>query len=480
MASSAAPFAAPFAVRGTPATNPGRRPSRAGAHRRSRGSRAPRAAVAAPAVSWPDGTGRAELGGVLAEASVVNLGKRGEIATGLPFLDHMIDQLTSHCQLGVSVVVSKDGVPCVPCVDASGDDDETVAVAAGFALGRALAQMLAPGIDAVADGAVPSNAATAEFASPLDEAYSTCVISLTVPGQGALAFDLAPYGPGAGRERIGKYRTSLTEPFWRAVVEASGLSVSLTKRRGDNAHHIVEATFKSFARCLRKCMDQVEGIDVTEMNERLDGVTRAAGKARSTKETTIDVRLDLDGSAAASAVSTGIKTLDALLGSIANEGGVQLNVDATGDLWIDDHHTTEDVAITVGQVLNESLGDKAGCNRMGRARAGVLDGEDSEDADAAVVEVVMDLSNRPFLANGLEFRDEFIGDLSAEMIDHMFMSIAANGQMTVHVVEHSKGRSDADLAEASARAFGRCLRQCIAVDPRRAGQVASSKGTLSV
>ena len=106
------------------------------------------------------------------------------------------------------------------------------------------------------------------------------------------------------------------------------------------------------------------------------------------------MRLDLDGSAAASAVSTGIKTLDALLGSIANEGGVQLNVDATGDLWIDDHHTTEDVAITVGQVLSESLGDKAGCNRMGRADASVLDGEDSADADAAVVEVVMDLSNR--------------------------------------------------------------------------------------
>ena len=173
MASSAAPFAAPFAVRGTPATNPGRRPSRAGAHRRSRGSRAPRAAVAAPAVSWPDGTGRAELGGVLAEASVVNLGKRGEIATGLPFLDHMIDQLTSHCQLGVSVVVTKDGVPCVPCVDASGDDDETVAVTAGFALGRALAQMLAPGIDAVADGAVPSHAASAESSSSCVAASSS-------------------------------------------------------------------------------------------------------------------------------------------------------------------------------------------------------------------------------------------------------------------------------------------------------------------
>jgi imidazoleglycerol-phosphate dehydratase len=117
---------------------------------------------------------------------------------------------------------------------------------------------------------------------------------------------------------------------------------------------------------------------------------------------------------------------------------------------------------------------------MGRAAAGVLDGVDSDSADAAMVEVVMDLSNRPFLANGLVFRDEFIGDLSAEMVDHLFMSIAANGQMTVHVVEHRKGKSDADLATASARAFGRCLRQCIAVDPRRAGQVASSKGTLSV
>ena len=92
----------------------------------------------------------------------------------------------------------------------------------------------------------------------------------------------------------------------------------------------------------------------------------------------------------------------------------------------------------------------------------------------------MDLSNRPYLANGVEFRDEFIGDLSAEMVDHLFMSITANGQMTVHIVEHSKGSSDSDLATAAAKAFGRCLRQCIAVDPRRAGAVASSKGTLSV
>ena len=159
-------------------------------------------------MSWPDGTGRAEDGAIIAEASVVNLGARGEIATGLPFLDHMIDQLTSHCQLGVSVVVTKDGTPCVPCVDASGDDDEAVAVAAGSALGAALAQMLAPGIEAVAGGSIGSEAASATFASPLDEAYSTCVLSLT--DAGSLAFSLAPYGPGAGRTHIGKYQTRLT------------------------------------------------------------------------------------------------------------------------------------------------------------------------------------------------------------------------------------------------------------------------------
>ena len=106
---------------------------------------------------------------------------------------------------------------------------------------------------------------------------------------------------------------------------------------------------------------------------------------------------------------TGIETLDALLLAMAEEASFQLNVDASGDLWIDDHHTTEDGAITVGQVLNEALGNKAGCNRMGRATARVGD---------AAVEVIADLSNRPYRCNGLVFREETIGDLSAEMVDH--------------------------------------------------------------
>ena len=437
------------------------------------------AASAATAISWPEGAGAAEIGATKATASVANLGARGEIATGLPFLDHMIDQLTSHAQLGVSVVVSRDGVASVPCIDASGTDeqDEAVARAAGAALGQALAQTLAPGVAAVAAGA----AGRAEFAAPLDEAYSTCVLDVARGGApGSLRFELAPYGPGgsSGRARIGTYKTALTEPFWSALAESANLDVTLVKRRGDNAHHIVEATFKAFARCTRALMDQIEA-DVKSTSATDRDVTdapnaehRASRKARATKETTIDVAVDLDGVASATTVATGIQTLDALLLAMAEEASFQLNVDASGDLWIDDHHTTEDVAITVGQVLNEALGSKAGCNRMGRATARVGD---------ARVEVIADLSNRPYLCNGLVFREETIGDLSTEMVDHLFMSVATNAQMTAHIVRADDGGGDeADVAEAAARAFGKCLKQCVAVDPRRAGAVASSKGTLSV
>ena len=465
------------------------------ARRRPARSLAPRAsadaASAATAISWPEGAGAAEIGATKATASVANLGARGEIATGLPFLDHMIDQLTSHAQLGVSVVVSRDGVASVPCVDTSGSDeqDEAVARAAGAALGQALAQTLAPGVAAVAAGV----AGRAEFSAPLDEAYSTCELAYAREGApGSLRFELAPYGPAGsrGRARIGTYKTALTEPFWSALAESANLDVTLLKRRGDNAHHIVEATFKAFARCTRALMDQIEfeagsrgsrgsrddaRLETDATNDSIEpppAERRAARKARATKETTIDVAVDLDGAASATTVVTGIETLDALLLAMAEEASFQLNVDASGDLWIDDHHTTEDVAITVGQVLNEALGSKAGCNRMGRATAKVGD---------AAVEVIADLSNRPYLCNGLVFREETIGDLSAEMVDHLFMSVAANAQMTAHIVRADPGAGDeADVAEAAARAFGKCLKQCVALDPRRAGAVASSKGTLSV
>ena len=232
-------------------------------------------------VVWPDGAGTAEMGTTKATAFVVNLGTRGQIATGLPFLDHMIDQLTSHAQLGVSVLVTRNGVRSEPCNDQSGtaEEDTLVARAAGRALGEALKQTLAPGVAACrCAGGENKTRNAAEFAAPLDEAYSTCV--LDVLGVGNLSFALAPYGPGTGRECIGTYRTLLTEPFFEALTEALGFSITLKKQRGDNAHHIVEATFKAFARCVRGLMDGMDGIGATDKTSDTDSVSHApAGTA---------------------------------------------------------------------------------------------------------------------------------------------------------------------------------------------------------
>jgi len=139
---------------------------------------------------------------------------------------------------------------------------------------------------------------------------------------------------------------------------------------------------------------------------------------------------------------------------------------------VDDHHTSEDVSIAIGKVLNTSLGTKAGLNRMWCAVATV--GE-------ANVEVTMDLSNRPCITHNLSLSscgEEYVGDMSIEMLDHALESLVMNAQMTVHIVEKSMGNNLPDLMIATAAAFGKCLRLCAAVDPRRAGKTASSKGTL--
>jgi imidazoleglycerol-phosphate dehydratase len=133
------------------------------------------------------------------------------------------------------------------------------------------------------------------------------------------------------------------------------------------------------------------------------------------------------------------------------------------------------VSIAIGQVLNKALGSKAGLNRMWTSS--VKEGD-------AEVEVVMDLSNRPCFTHNLDFGlDEMCGGISMEMVEHVFDSFVMNGHMTVHVVQKKvddAGLTTRDVVLATARAFGAALNKCIAVDPRRAGKTASSKGTLSV
>jgi imidazoleglycerol-phosphate dehydratase len=200
---------------------------------------------------------------------------------------------------------------------------------------------------------------------------------------------------------------------------------------------------------------------------------------RSTKETSISVRLELNGSSENTKVETGIPALDEFFTLLATEANMTLQIKCDGDLWVDDHHSAEDVSIAVGQCLTEALGTKAGLNRMGIA-------------SSEMVEVTMDLSNRPYLGHNLHEtlgREEYVdpivshggSQLSCEMLEHVLDSLVMNGRMTVHIVETTKeGATVKESVMATAAAFGRALGVCAMVDKRRAGQTASSKGTLSV
>ena len=161
--------------------------------------------------------------------------------------------------------------------------------------------------------------------------------------------------------------------------------------------------------------------------------------------------------------------------------GISLKIECNGDLWIDDHHTAEDVAIAVGQVINEALGTKAGLNRMWCATSTIQNTK---------IHVTMDLSNRPCLTHNLRSLEtaETIGDLTTEMFEHVLDSIVVNARMTVHIVEFISAEGGGGYGTenventlmATARAFGQALKYCAMVDERRAGATASSKGTLSV
>lgn len=432
-----------------------------------------------------------ERGPLRCEATVVDLGPKLPIATGICFLNHMIDQLVSHGQLGIGVQLSIDGVACEHDADyvlqGTGaraaepsalsmprPHDAAIFEIVGSALGAALKEMTAG-----ARNAAPQSLGATRFCAPLDEAITAAVVDLR--GEG-FAFSLAPYGniPPGGREWIGLYRTAYTVDFWRALHGALGGRLELAKLRGANAHHIVEATFKAFARALRAHLDAAQpAANGAHARAGAAAAARCGSVQRATKETSIEVTLELDaegsdGGGAPSEVRTGVAMLDRLLAELASAARVRLRVACSGDVQIDDHHSAEDVAIAVGQSLHQALGTKAGCNRMGSAEA---------SENGAVVEVVVDLSNRPHFECDLRLLSEWAGGMATEMVLHVFASLATNAHSTVHVVQRAGGEGDdacADLAIATARAFGLALRQCAAIDPRRAGLTASSKGTLSV
>ncbi|CAJ1406317.1 unnamed protein product [Effrenium voratum] len=386
----------------------------------------------------------------------------GPIACGLGFLDHMVDQLNSHAQLRISLQAWLGDELVVPRSNCAYEGcDAEVARLVGCALGRALREMLKEKLPA----------GSFRFMVPLDEALTELELDFSRAGAPA-EISLAPFGrfPKGGRERIGAFRTCLTEVVLGALATSLGVFLKVRKIRGDNAHHIVEATFKSLARCLRCAMDAACGFVpalAAPARPAAPKTARAARRRRATKETSIDIHLDLDDVQTASEIATGLGTLDALLAELCR--GFRLTAQCSGDTWIDEHHSAEDVMITVGQATAEALGPKAGCCRMAWAE---------QRSGAAEVLCVMDLSNRPSFCSDLQLDEEMAGDLPSEMVHHCFESFVTNALMTVHLVQVKPGGAK-DLALAAAKATGEALKQCIAIDPRRAGATASSKGTLS-
>lgn len=194
--------------------------------------------------------------------------------------------------------------------------------------------------------------------------------------------------------------------------------------------------------------------------------SRAGSVHRRTKETDVQVTLELDGSGAAD-IRTGVGFFDHMLHHVAHHGLFDLNVRADGDLHIDEHHTVEDVAITLGQALDQALGDRAGIVRMADAFVTM---------DEALAHVIVDLSGRPFVVFEAAFETPRIGHLGTTLIGHVFESLAVHARLNLHA-RVLYGRDDHHKAEALFKALGRALCVATRIDPRRAG-VPSTKGVL--
>jgi imidazoleglycerol-phosphate dehydratase len=198
------------------------------------------------------------------------------------------------------------------------------------------------------------------------------------------------------------------------------------------------------------------------MNER---APRRADVRRTTHETDVHVTLDLDGTGSAR-VGSGVGFYDHLLGSLAHHALFDLEIDATGDLHVDEHHTVEDVALALGQAFRRALGDAAGIQRFGEARVPM---------DEALAQAVVDCSGRHYAVLALAFRADRIGALPTQMVAHALESFVRESGITLHL--QADGANDHHVAEAAFKALARALRAAVAPDPRRAG-VPSTKGML--
>ncbi|MDF1726348.1 MAG: imidazoleglycerol-phosphate dehydratase HisB [Sulfitobacter sp.] len=194
---------------------------------------------------------------------------------------------------------------------------------------------------------------------------------------------------------------------------------------------------------------------------------RQASLTRSTAETEVSVEIDLDGTGTYDN-QTGVGFFDHMLDQLARHALIDMKIRAKGDLHIDDHHTVEDVGITLGQALAKALGDKRGIRRYGSCLLPM---------DDALVRCALDLSARPYLVWNVDLPTDRIGSFDSELVREFFQAFATQGGITLHV-DCLHGLNSHHIAEAAFKSVARALRDAVEIDPRKSGDIPSTKGSL--
>jgi imidazoleglycerol-phosphate dehydratase len=194
---------------------------------------------------------------------------------------------------------------------------------------------------------------------------------------------------------------------------------------------------------------------------------RQATITRTTKETAISVTVNLDGTGKAE-INTGVGFFDHMLDQVARHSLIDITIQAKGDLYIDFHHTVEDVGIALGQAVKQALGDRKGITRYADVHLAM---------DEALTRAAIDISGRPFLVFSANFTRDKVGEFDTELFEEWFRAFAINAGVTLHVA-NLYGSNNHHIAESAFKALARVLGAAVAIDPRRADVVPSTKGTL--
>ncbi|MEM6383329.1 MAG: imidazoleglycerol-phosphate dehydratase HisB [Pseudomonadota bacterium] len=197
-------------------------------------------------------------------------------------------------------------------------------------------------------------------------------------------------------------------------------------------------------------------------------MTRSATRERTTRETTVDVTIDLDGTGTSSITLNGAGFFAHMLDQLAKHSLIDLTVNATGDVHIDDHHLVEDVGITLGEAIRQAVGDKRGIRRYASMDLVM---------DEALSRAAVDVSGRPFLVWRADFTAEKIGTFDTELVREFFQALAMNAGITLHV-ESVYGANSHHIAESIFKAVARALREALSIDPRVADDLPTTKGAL--